>query len=433
MSSGTLSSLLLDRADGVDGARIAAYQRRLGVWEPTTWAELAATAERIGNGLLAKGVVAGDVVALIGDDGVEMLAAEHAIVGLGAVALLVPPDYSPATIGALLSEHGVKAAITGDQEQFDKCVDAPNPPVVVVVVDTRGLRALEVAGRTDRMSRATMVQLIDDAGAVSSWRASAGSRGVDERAILVASVSGTDVVVHAVTHGALAAAGSSAAAALRIVAGSRLLVQRSLSELDDQVVHVAAPAAAGAAVTFGEGGSLAGNEISQVAPSHLRASPPWLGGVVADAQRRATTTKGIKRFALRGVLPSAEPSGTASVVPAVAPGRIVGLLTGVAALVFLLLSTAMNDWLRLLFVAVIAAFGGIVYMRTPAAVTGAIRRRYGLGRCTTVIARPDEFSPEGRRLLGGLGIAVTAPTAIETTTLGRIPSSILAARQGSPA
>ena len=433
MSTDTLSSLLLARAAGVGGARVAVYQRRLGVWEPTSWAELAAAAERIGNGLAAKGVVAGDVVALIGDDSVELLAAEHGVIGLGAVALLVPPDYSPVTTAALLLEHRAKAAITADQEQFDKCVDAPTPPDIVVVIDTRGLRGLEMAGRSDRASRATLAQLIDDAGAVSSWRASAESRAMNDRTLLVASASGPDVVVHAVTNGALCAAGSSAAQALRIDARSRLLLQRSLAELDDQVVHVAAPAAVGAAITIGEGGLLASAEIAQVAPSHLRSSPKWLGTVTADASRRATETRGIKRLALRGALPSADPSATASHVPLLAPGRIVGLMTGLVGLAFLLLTTSMNDWLRLLLCTLIAAVGGLVYMRTPNAVSGAIRRRYGLGRCGTVIAGAEELSADGRRLLGGLGIAVAAPSNVEATVVGRIPSSILHARQGSRA
>ena len=148
MTATTLSGLLLDRALASPGI-VAVRQRRLGIWQPITWSGLRDDAARIGNGLAAKGVGPGDVVAIVGDDCLELLAAEHAIIGLGAVALLLPPDYSPETTAALAHGQGAKVILAGDQEQYDKFVEGPlPPPELVIVIATRGLRDLEVANQT---------------------------------------------------------------------------------------------------------------------------------------------------------------------------------------------------------------------------------------------------------------------------------------------
>ena len=187
MSGNTLAGLLVESAAGPGGSQIAVYQRRLGVWEPFTWTALCEMAERIGNGLLKKGVRPGDVVAIIADNSVEFLACQYAIVGTGGTAMLIPPDFSPTTTVALLRANNVALAIAGDQEQYDKCVDTPDPPTTVIVIETRGLRELEVAGRSDRSTRSTLGQLIDDAGATTSWHSSVASVPATSRALLVRS------------------------------------------------------------------------------------------------------------------------------------------------------------------------------------------------------------------------------------------------------
>ena len=303
MSANTLSGLLLERCATTPNA-VAVRQRRLGIWTPITWAGLRDDAARIGNGLAAKGVKAGDVVALVGDDCLELLAAEHAVLGLGAVALVLAPDYSPETTAALVHEQGANVVIVGDQEQYDKFVYGTTPsPTVVIVVATRGLRELEMAGRVDRSTRSTLRQLIDDAGTEASWLTLAAARSPGDVAVRLGAIVGTDVVVTESTHAELIVAASAASTSLHLQPNSTILAQRSLSEADEQVLSVGAAVLTGATVVFGEGGVLGASEVAQVAPTHFRPSGRWLAGIAADARKRNDETTGIKKFVLGKGLP----------------------------------------------------------------------------------------------------------------------------------
>ncbi len=431
VSGDTLAAALIERASGPSGGRVAVFQRRLGVWEPMSWAALCEMAERIGNGLLAKGVRTGDVVAIIAKNSVEFVAAEYAVVGIGATALLISPDYSPATTAALLKANNASLAITGDEEQYDKCVDAPESPATVVVVETRGLRDLEVAGRPDRSTRSTLAQLIDDAGATSSWRSSVASVSATSLALLVTSIDGTDVAVSSLTHADLLAAGQSALDTMAIGATSRLLAQRSLAELEEQVLSVGASLLCGSSVAIGEGGPLAGSELVQVAPTHLHIASESLAGIHADASRRVRETKGIKRLALGGRLPVGAPTSAGRAPLPVSPSRLIGLATSAAVFIYLLVSPSMNDWIRIIVSLAIAAVGGLLFLRTPAAVHAAIKRRYGLDTCRAVIGDAGSVAPGSAEFLAGLGLPLVAPVRATLNSVGAVPSSLLAERLGA--
>ncbi len=421
----TLAASLLERAGGSGGSSVAVFQSRLGVWEPVSWSALASMAERIGNGLIAKGVQTGDVVAIIAADSIEFLAVEYAILGIGATALLIPTDFSPETTAALLGAHHANLAIAGDQEQFDKCVDASTPPATIVVIETRGLRALEMAGRPDRSSRATLSQLIDDAGAASSWRGGVAAVRADAPAVLITSIDGTNVTVSSISHAEMLSAGGSAVETMAITPVARLLAQRGFAEPAEQVLSVGATLVSGCSLAIGEGGPLASSELAQVAPTHLHVSPQWLGGIHADASRRLGETKGLKRLALGGGLPSpASGAGAAKL----SPSRLIGLATTAAVFLFLLVSPSMNDWIRLIISFAIAIVGGLVYLRTPGATRSAIRRRYGLGTCRAVIGNAAHFSAGSVEFVDGLGVRVVAPVTPTAVKVGSISSAVLAGR-----
>ena len=432
MSAKTLSGLLLERCATTPNA-VAVRQRRLGIWTPITWAGLRDDAARIGNGLAAKGVKAGDVVALVGDDCLELLAAEHAVLGLGAVALVLAPDYSPETTAALVHEQGANVVIVGDQEQYDKFVDGTTlSPAIVVVVATRGLRGLEMAGRVDRDGRSTLRQLIDDAGTETSWLTLAAARSTDEVAVRLGSIVGTDVVVTESTHAELVAAASAAATSLRLQSDSIILAQRSLSEADEQVLSVGAAVMTGATVVFGEGGVLGASEVAQVQPTHFRPSGRWLAGIAADARKRKGETTGIKKFVLGKGLAELPPAPIARPRSALSPTRVIGIAISVVAFAFLLVSTGLNDWLRLLVLAVLGIASILLLAWVPGAVVVPIRRRYGLGRAHSLVASNAE--PEaGIAFLGQLGVPLVAIEPVVGRIVSRVQSSLLAARAGGQA
>ena len=432
MSANTLSGLLFERCAASPNG-VAVRQRRLGIWTPITWAGLRDDAARIGNGLAAKGVKAGDVVALVGDDCLELLAAEHAVLGLGAVALVLAPDYSPETTAALVHEQGANVVIVGDQEQYDKFVDGTTPsPAVVIVVATRGLRELEMAGRVDRATRSTLRQLIDDAGTEASWLTLAAARSPSDVAVRLGAIVGTDVVVTESTHAELIVAASAASTSLHLQPNSTILAQRSLSEADEQVLSVGAAVLTGATVVFGEGGVLGASEVAQVAPTHFRPSGRWLAGIAADARKRNDETTGIKKFVLGKGLPELSPAPTARARSAISPTRLIGISVSVVSFAFLLVSTGLNDWLRLLVLAFLGMASILLLAWVPGAAAAPIRRRYGLGRAQSLVA--SGAVPEaGIAFLGQLGVPFVAMEPVVGRIVSRVQSSVLAARAGGQA
>jgi hypothetical protein len=275
--------------------------------------------------------------------------------------------------------------------------------------------------------------LVDDAGAVSNWSAAGSARSSSEVAVLVTSIAGSDVAVHALTHAELVGAATTAATDLDVSSSSDLLLQRFLADPEEQLLSVALPAVTGAVVSIGEGGVLGSSEAAQVQPTHVLPSRTWLAGITADVARRSTSTSGLKRLLLGRGLVATDPPSTVVPPSRFATTRVVGVLTAVVAFVFLLVSPLMNDWLRLVIVGLIVTVGGVVVARVPGGLAAPIRRRYGLGRTRAVIAQRGDLDPSVLGLLGSLGVSVVGPNLPSGTAVGRVPSEVLNRRLTSSA
>jgi AMP-binding enzyme len=431
-ANATLSSLLLERASATPKAS-AIRQRRLGVWLDISWAGMASQAASIGNGLIARGVKSGDVVLIMADNVAEIVAAEYAVVGLGAIALLLPPDYSPDTVAALVTSQRVRLAIVGDQEQFDKIATGSVPNVVVMA--TRGLRHLEVAGRDDHDALCTLAQLEHDGNASTDWTTRAAQVTPQSPALRTTRIDGTDVVVEELNHTSLINAAAAAVTALGLGAHSDSLAQRSLAEADEQLLSVAVPALTGAQVAIGEGGVLGSAEVVQVQPSFMRPSPAWLAGIASDVDRQVSRTRGVKKLLLGSkfsgpvaITDLARSSNSSRRIPALAATRVIGLLTAGAVLEFLLLSVHVNDWIRLIVCFAIAILGGLAVAALPSSLPVPVRRRYGLSRLRGVVGQPDHFSDGARSLLGRLGVPFVSASVPAGTEVGRVASAVLSGR-----
>ena len=153
----TLNDLLKTRVASTPNS--TAYRTfTLGLWETTSWDELAAHVGRTASGLVSLGVSDGSVVCIAADNSPAWVVSALAVTQLGATILAVPPETSFEAMGQTLLGAQVKVCIAGDEEQLDKIVDS-SPDVVVVVIDTRGVRSLDQVGRQDAATRLTYAQL----------------------------------------------------------------------------------------------------------------------------------------------------------------------------------------------------------------------------------------------------------------------------------
>ena len=142
MSMQTLPALL--------AARIAAHapetilrRKERGIWRAIAWAELGARMRAIGCALRAGGVQPGEVVGILSEGTPDWIAADLAILSIGAVTLgLTPTDGGPA-VSAILQDSGCTTLFVEGEEQLDKVLqlrDACPALSRIVIMDMKGLR-----------------------------------------------------------------------------------------------------------------------------------------------------------------------------------------------------------------------------------------------------------------------------------------------------
>lgn len=153
----TLPALLRTRAQQ-QGAQVALREKVHGIWQGRTWGDYYRDARRVALGLTRLGLVCGDRIVIAAEDipawfyadlGAQMIGVQ--VVGIYATNPWLEVQY--------ISGHcQAKIAITGDQEQTDKVLDAmangAGLPHLqhIFCVDMKGLRRYP-AGRPDAFEK----------------------------------------------------------------------------------------------------------------------------------------------------------------------------------------------------------------------------------------------------------------------------------------
>lgn len=405
MSADTVPGLLLDQAR-LRGPRVAVRSHGLGIWEPTTWADLATRVERVGDGLASLGVTAGSVVALVAANRVEWILTDLAAQGLGAAVLaLDPASSSPAAVGRALRATSPAVVVVSDQEQYDKVVDsgaAADAPVIVM--DTRGLRHLDDASRADADRRMPFAAL-EARRSDGAWRRALASLTPDTVAVI--EVDGAEV--RRIDHASLLATGDRIGAAVALGPTDELYPQHSFADPTERALSITGAMRHGLSLAIGQDDRLTTLEITAVQPTLLHATPAWAASLAADLDRRVRATRGLKRLALRRGFRPRTPAATPR-TPGFPPLRALGIVSVVAVLVLFALTPSANDYLRILGAAVIALAAGVFAVLSGISVPGPLRRRLGLTRTRAVVVS-EPIGLDGSAVLGALGLPVVAVPA----------------------
>lgn len=142
--AGTIPSLFWDRVTGCPD-KVAFREKRLGVWEETTWAEFGAQVRTCAYGLMELGVEPGDAVAILSEDRWEWFVSDLAILSVGAVSVGLYPSDGAETCGDQVGQVEARVWMVENQEQFDKATEARHRlPCLdwIVVMDPKGLRGV---------------------------------------------------------------------------------------------------------------------------------------------------------------------------------------------------------------------------------------------------------------------------------------------------
>jgi long-chain acyl-CoA synthetase len=97
-------------------------QRRHGVWRSATWRENQAIVNSVLAGLDALGARPGDVIGIVSNPRWEWMAADWAIMGLGASTTALYPTQVPSNFAFILNDCGARYLFVEDRKQYDKLV-----------------------------------------------------------------------------------------------------------------------------------------------------------------------------------------------------------------------------------------------------------------------------------------------------------------------
>jgi long-chain acyl-CoA synthetase len=102
------------------GAAIRWRQKRNGDWQSATWLENQQLVNSLISGLDVLGALPGDRIGILSNTRWEWMAADWAILGLGAVTVTLYPSNVPETIAGMLENSGVRFLFVENSEQYEK-------------------------------------------------------------------------------------------------------------------------------------------------------------------------------------------------------------------------------------------------------------------------------------------------------------------------
>ena len=106
------------------GPNSALRFKRFGRYQELTWSEYRRQADGAAAGLMARGILPGDRVALLSENRVEWLVSDHAILSAGAVNVPLHAPLSVPQVAYQLGHSGARAVIVSNQQQADKVLAA---------------------------------------------------------------------------------------------------------------------------------------------------------------------------------------------------------------------------------------------------------------------------------------------------------------------
>ena len=148
LGEATLPSLLRLRATD-RGDQVALREKVHGIWLGRTWAEYYRDARRVAFGLVKMGLKQGDRIIIAGEDVPEWFYADLGAQMIGVQVVGIYPTNPWPEVQYIAGHCQAKLAVTGDQEQTDKVLDAmasiEGLPHLkhIFCVDLKGLRRYE--------------------------------------------------------------------------------------------------------------------------------------------------------------------------------------------------------------------------------------------------------------------------------------------------
>ncbi len=319
----TFPRLMLDHA--AQRPQAAALREKLyGIWQTTTWAELALLVRCLACGLAQAGLRRGDHLVLVGDNRPRLYATMLAAQSLGAVPVPLYQDAAATEYTFPINNAEVRFAVVEDQEQVDKMLELRSQCPQLAHIwydDPRGLRNYAEPGLA-ALDALVAAGQAHDAGQPRHFDEEVALCRPDDVAAMFFT-SGTTGnpkgVVH--THRTLLDRAKAGQDFDKLTAGEEVLAYMPLAWIGQNIFSYAQWLCCGYVVNCPESAATVMIDLKEIGPTYYFAPPRIFEGLLTSVMIRMEDAGRIKRWMFQRAMEVARRVG-----PALMDGKAVGAL-----------------------------------------------------------------------------------------------------------
>jgi len=273
ISEGDTTSQYFWRKVAERGDQVALRRKHRGIWKPTSWREYGELAQQAGLGLASLGAGRGDVVSILSDGNPEWLFADQGIRAIGAISNAIHATDGRIRVREVLADSRTGICIVENAEQLEIRSDLPGLRKIVVI-NFDGLHSFRDAMV---LSFQDLLGLGREYGKMHPhyWDRELAAGRPNEPA----------VVAYSLKNGAASPRGAllSHAGLMFLVHNRTALWSQSsqdiqlnllpLANVTERVLTTLLPVQSGAVVNFVESANTVDENLQEVKPTHLFATP----------------------------------------------------------------------------------------------------------------------------------------------------------------
>ncbi len=258
------------------GNQTAHREKKLGIWQSHSWAQLLEAARAIAMGLSAMGLKRGDVVSILSEDNKEWLYADLGIQCMGAITNGIYPTDSAEQVAFLLNDSQSRFVIVENDEQLDKFLEIRDRVAEVrkcIVLEREGLRGFDDDG----------VMFLDDLYQLGN-RAHAEAPERFEREVAASTPGDTAILIYTsgttgqpkgamISHENIVFSVQSGLTMLPVEERDEQLCFLPLCHVLERLLSTFVPLAAKSVVNFAESSETVFENMREVSPSFFTAVP----------------------------------------------------------------------------------------------------------------------------------------------------------------
>ena len=301
----------------------ALREKVYGIWQTTTWAQLALLVRHLACGLHAAGLKRHDHVVIVGENRPRLYAAMLAVQSLGAVPVPLYQDAAAAEYTFPINNAEVAFAIVEDQEQVDKMLELRTgcPQLAHIWYDDpRGLRNTSEPGLDSIDNLLATGKAIDQSH--SGWFDAEVAQCQPQDVAAMFFTSGTTGnpkgVVH--THNTLIDRARAGQAFDKLTEREEVLAYMPLAWIGQNIFSYAQWLVCGYVVNCPESAATVTIDLKEIGPTYYFAPPRIFEGLLTSVMIRMEDAGALKRWMFKKFMDVARRVG-----PALMDGKQVGM------------------------------------------------------------------------------------------------------------